>query len=242
MKGDPLTEAYLREATSWDMDRATWHRRSARAAWRVAGAACLCAISAAVALAVLMPLKRVEPYLVRIDRSTGVVDTVPVYAGTTTMDEAVTRYFLTHYIATCERYTAATAESDYEECGAFHSAQRNQAWASLWNTGNPSSPLNLHKDGSSIRAQIESLNFFKRANGVVDLAQVRFSKAERANGGSDERVTHWVATIQFHYTGPSQDPRQRLWNPLGFRIQEFAVEPEVALAPRTATTSAASKG
>ncbi len=29
--------------------------------------------------------------------------------------------------------TSRPAESDYEECGAFYSAQRNQAWYAAWN-------------------------------------------------------------------------------------------------------------
>ena len=31
--------------------------------------------------AMLMPLKRVDPFVVRVDNSTGIVDVVPVYAG-----------------------------------------------------------------------------------------------------------------------------------------------------------------
>ena len=85
----------------------------------------------------LMPLKRVDPFVVRVDNSTGIVDVVPVYAGRPTPEEAVTRYFLTHYLTVCERFNFATAESDYEECGAFHSAQRNQAWYALWTATNP---------------------------------------------------------------------------------------------------------
>ena len=75
-----------------------------------------------------MPLKRVDPFVIRVDNTTGIVDVVPVYDGQRTPEEAVTRYFLTHYVTICERFNFATAESDYEECGAFHSAQRNQAW------------------------------------------------------------------------------------------------------------------
>ena len=107
------------------------------------------------------------------------------------MDEAVTRYFLTHYISVCERFNLVTAESDYEECGAFHTAQRNQAWYALWNTNNPRSPLNLHKDGSSVRAEVESVSFFKHANGVQDLAQVRYLQAERPSNTAAERVTRF---------------------------------------------------
>jgi type IV secretion system protein VirB8 len=112
--GAPALEAYFAEAESWDADRAAESRRSARTAWWVAAAGWLCAIASALALALLMPLKQVIPYLVRVDGSTGIVDVVPVFTGPATPEEAVTRYFLTHYVSVCERFNFATAESDYE--------------------------------------------------------------------------------------------------------------------------------
>ena len=155
------------------------------------------------------------------------VDVVPAYRTGAPLEPAVARYFLTHYISVCERFNYATAESDYEECGAFHAAQRNQAWYALWNPHNPASPLNVHKDGSTVRVQVQSVSFFQRASGVTDLAQVRYLKAERAGGGTDERFTHWIATIQYAFTPPSQDLRVRRWNPLGFKVIELTAEPEV---------------
>jgi type IV secretion system protein VirB8 len=184
-----------------------------------------------VCLMLLLPLKRVEPFVVRVDNTTGIVDVVPVYAGKAEMGQTVTRYFLSHYISVCERFNYATAESDYEECGAFHGAQRNQTWYALWNPSNPASPLNVHKDGSIVRVQVEAVSFFQRASGANDLAQVRYLKAERQGNGVDERVSHWIATIQYAYTAPSKDPRVRRWNPLGFKIVELAAEPEVVLQP-----------
>jgi type IV secretion system protein VirB8 len=226
----PLT-AYYREAASWDADRTARATLDARRAWRVAGAGWICAVAGAVTLVLLMPLKRVEPFVVRVDNSTGIVDVVPVYDGKAPVSQTVTRYFLTHYVTICERFTFATAESDYEECGAFHGAQRNQAWYALWNPTNPASPLNVHKDGSTIRVQVESVSFFQRGSGVNDLAQVRYLKAERQAGAADERFTHWIATIQYAYTTPPKDPRVRRWNPLGFRIVELTSEPEVLAPP-----------
>ncbi|HEV7614194.1 MAG TPA: VirB8/TrbF family protein [Steroidobacteraceae bacterium] len=223
----PAIEGYFREAESWDADRAAQFRRSARTAWWVAGAGWACAVSSAFALATLVPLKSVEPFIVRVDNSTGIVDVVPVYAGRATPEEAVTRYFLTHYLTVCERFNFATAESDYEECGAFHSAQRNQAWYALWTSTNPTSPLNVHKDGSTVRVQVSSVSFFSRSSGLSDLAQVRYLKAARQGVGSEESLTHWVATIQYAYAGPAKDPRTRRWNPLGFKIVDFRSEPEV---------------
>jgi len=222
---------YFQEAASWDHDRVLNAQRSARVAWRVAGAGWICAVTGGASLLLLMPLKRVEPFVVRVDSSTGVVDIVPLYAGNTTLDQAVTRYFLTHYITVCERFNFATAESDYEECGAFHGARRNEAWSALWNKSNPSSPLNLHKDGSTVRAQVVSVSFFQRGNGVADLAQVRYVKVQRQASEGEEQQTHWIATLQYVYTAPSKDPRIRRWNPLGFKIVELVTEPEALAAP-----------
>lgn len=240
MKSDPLVE-YFREASSWDADRLALAQRNARLAWWVAGTAAICALAISVCLVLLMPLKRVEPFVVRVDNSTGVVDVVPVYAGKGELTQTVTRYFLAHYISVCERFNFATAESDYEECGAFHAAQRNQAWYALWNPNNPASPLNVHKDGSTVRVQVEAVSFFQRANGANELAQVRYLKAERQANGADERVSHWIATMQYAYTAPSKDPRVRRWNPLGFKIIEFAAEPEVTVPAEGAAQPAVGK-
>ena len=223
---------YFREAASWDADRIRAAHRSARVAWRVAAGGWVCALAGSVALLVLMPLKRVDPFIVRVDNSTGIVDVVPVYDGNAKADQAVTRYFLTHYIAICERFNFSTAESDYEECGAFHGAQRNQAWYALWNPTNAASPLNVHKDGSTVRVQVQSVSFLERASGVTDLAQVRYLKAERAGTGADERLTHWIATIQYAYGAPSKDPKVRRWNPLGFKVIDLISEPEVLPQPQ----------
>jgi type IV secretion system protein VirB8 len=229
MTAVPALEAYFREAQSWDADRLEQFRRSARTAWAVAGAGWICAVTCAVALVILMPLKRVEPFVIRVDNSTGIVDVAPVLTEYATPEEAVTRYFLTHYITICERFNYSTAESDYEECGAFHSPQRNQAWYANWSASNPASPLNVHKDGSSVRAQVKSVSFFTRASGLADLAQVRYLKAVRQPGGSDEKISDWVSTIQYAYADPSRDPKTRRWNPLGFKIVDFHSEPEVLM-------------
>ncbi|HZO23456.1 MAG TPA: type IV secretion system protein [Steroidobacteraceae bacterium] len=227
MSTDAELDQYLQEARSWDADRLSQARRSSRMAWWAAAAGWSCALAGAASLVLLLPLKSVEPFLVRVDNSTGIVDIVPVYTGHAAMDEAVTRYFLVHYITVCERFNFATAESDYEECGAFQTAQRNQAWYAMWNKSNPASPLNMHKDGSVVRAQVESVSFIKRASGVSDLAQVRYAKSEQQSGGSAEKLTHWIATIQYSYGSPSKNARSRGWNPLGFKIVELTSEPEV---------------
>lgn len=243
MSKDVAMGRYFQEAASWDADRATMNARSVRVAWRIAIGACALTAIALAALMLLMPLKRTEPFVIRVDNATGIVDVVPVFVGQAEFPEAITRYFLTHYVTICERFNFSTAESDYEECAAFHGAARNQAWAAAWDRSNPESPLNIHKDGSSVRVQVSAVSFFERANGIEDLVQIRYSKVRRPLGNSTEQITHWISTLQYVYAKPPSDARMRRWNPLGLRIVEFRSEPEVlAERPAEGTGQTASAG
>lgn len=246
MKQNPELDAYYAEASSWEADRTARAARSARTAWWVAGAGWTCAIAVSIALTVLMPLKHVEPFVIRVDRTTGLVDVVPVYVGRAPMPEVVTRYFLDHYVTVCERFNFSTAESDYAECGAFHSAQRNVAWSSMWSRTNPRSPLNLYKDGTTVRAQVTSVSFFTRSDGVTDLAQVRYFKAKRQGGSAQEARSYWIASIRYTYAAPSSDANARRWNPLGFKVIDFRPEEEAGPVPSSplagATTAQAGAG
>ena len=240
MKRDAALQAYFAEAASWDADRVAASERSVRTAWRVAVGACVLAVAAIFALVLLMPLKRVDPFVIRVDNTTGIVDVVPVFAGQAAMPEVVTRYFLDHYLTVCERFNFSTAESDYEECSSFHAPARHQEWMTLWDRSNPESPLNRYKDGSSVRSQVSSITFFKRGSGTEDLAQVRYVKAQRTGNGAEQH-SHWIATVQYVYGTPSKDPRMRRWNPLGFKIVDIrteaeAMQPEPAGPPAAAAT------
>jgi type IV secretion system protein VirB8 len=227
MSDERALQGYFEEAASWDADRLARAGRAAAVAWRVAAAGWLCALASTAAVVLLTPLKRVEPYVIRVDDTTGVVDVVPVYAGHASLGEAVTRYFLVHYITVCERFDQAMAQSDYEECGAFNSPRLNQALYAKWNRANPKSPLNVHEDGSVDSIRIESVSFFKRASGTPDLAQVRFARIERNGDGAPGKVSHWIASLEYRYGKPPDDARTRAWNPLGFEVLELGIEPEV---------------
>lgn len=217
--------AYFREAASWDIDRAAQTVKRERLAWVIAAVAGVCVVALVVAVALMMPLKSVQPYVIRVDNSTGIVDIVPMYAGHAEIGETVARYLLTHYVTVCEGFSFASAERDYEECGAYHTAKRNQEWYALWNQTNPASPLNVNRDGSVVRVQVTAVTFFRKANGLSELAQVRYVKGRRVPGAA-ERITHWIATLEYAWVSPSTNPKARQWNPLGWRVTDFHTEPE----------------
>jgi type IV secretion system protein VirB8 len=229
VNAEPGIAEYLAEARGWDFDRAQAERRSARRAWWVAGVSAVVAVAAVGAVAALTPLKSVEPYVIRVDNATGVVDVVPGLQGPVSASQSLTRHLLTQYVITRERYVPALAETDYETVGAMQGAALNQAWAALWNRTNPESPLNVHADGSASIAQVTSVSFLKAGSGREDLAQVRFVLHTGEAGVAPAR--HYVATVQYAYGDPSQDDRRRAANPLGFKVLEYRREPEVAGGP-----------
>ena len=232
MAASKEAEAYFAEANRWEFDRSAWLARTARHAWLVAAAAVAASLLATGALAMLAPLKRVEPYLVRVDSSTGIVDVVPGYAGTEPLPEAVTRYLATQYVTLRERYVAALAEADYEQVGAYHTAAMNQAWAGAWARTNPDSPLNRYADGTQVHVQVQSISFLKAPRDAPQLLQVRFVAQTRRSEGAIEERAHYAATLLVAFGAPSADVRLRALNPLGFKVLEYRREPEaVELAP-----------
>ena len=231
MSRDADLYAYFREAASWDGDRVAQAERATRNARILAGGLGLLTLASLAAVVTLTPLKTVEPYVIRVDNSTGVVDVVPAYVGGVPESEAVTRYLLTHYVMTCERFALAVAEQDYAECGSFHTPQRNQVWAAQWAPGNPESPLNRYKDGTTVHIDVQAVSFFARATGTTDLAQLRFTRETRPGGGGAGQTTHWIATVHYAYGKPATDLKVRRWNPLGFRVLDYQLEPELALPP-----------
>lgn len=221
-------ESYFTDAQRWDEDRIAIAEASRRRAYWVAGAFGALASLSLLAFNAMLPLKSVEPFVIRVDSSTGVTDVVPMYAGQGDVSEVVTRYLLNNYVITRERYFYAMAEQDYNLVGAYNSPVLNSAWMQAWDRANPDSPLVKYRDGSNVRSQVQSISFIKRADGTQDLAQVRFLTGTKAGGSGAELLSHWIATIQFGYVAPSKDEQLRAINPLGFRILEYRREPEVA--------------
>jgi len=83
------------------------------------------------------------------------------------------------------------------------------------------------------------VSFFTRADGVMDLAQVRYFKGQRQAGSAEETRSYWIASIRYTYAAPSTDPKVRRWNPLGFKVVDFRPESEVG-GPTTPTSAAPS--
>jgi type IV secretion system protein VirB8 len=232
--------AYFAQAASWERDRVSDAARATRRAWIVASVAVgLCLLLGASVLT-LLPLKEIQPYVIRVDSRSGIVDTVPIYAGAPSaaqLGEPVVRYLLQQYVMTRERFVYALAEADYFQVGALQSPALNRDWAQRWERNNPQSPLNAYKDGTTRQVEVQSISFLPRVRGETDVAQIRYRIITRMSGGAVEDSAAQIATLQYAFGAPPTGARERALNPLGFRVTAWRSEPELPPAPRVASAS-----
>ncbi|MEZ2127892.1 MULTISPECIES: virB8 family protein [unclassified Sinorhizobium] len=220
MVGSDHLKSYFEKARRFDQDRLIQVERSARIAWFIAIAAGVLAAASVFAIAGLTPLKTVEPFVVRVDNSTGIVDVVSALTSTAgTYDEAVTKYFAAKYVRAREGYVWSEAEENFQTVALLSTQPEQSRFAAIYRGSNPDSPQNIYGRGATSRVDIVSISLIN-----ANVASVRYMRT--VTRGDDVRTTHWVATLTFSYANAPMSSTDRLVNPLGFVVSEYRADPE----------------
>ncbi len=219
--GDDL-KGYFDEAKRWDQDRLAAAERSKRLAWSVAAFAGVLALAAVGAVAALTPLKTVEPFVVRVDRSTGAVDVMTGLKGADhlTYDEAVSKYFLGLYVRAREGWLPQAAEASFRQVAIMSAPAEQERWADAFRPANPESPQVVWGDNAVSLIDVRAISFVS-----PKVANVRFHRTLRQAQQTTE--SDWIATVAFTYTKAPMAEVDRLRNPLGFQVVTYRSDPEV---------------
>jgi type IV secretion system protein VirB8 len=211
---------YFEKARRFDQDRLIQVERSARIAWCVAICASIIAVVSVFAIACLTPLKTVEPFVVRVDSSTGIVDVVSALTSTAgTYDEAVTKYFAAKYVRAREGYVSSEAEDNFRTVALLSTQPEQTRFAAAYRGSNPDSPQNIYGRSATSRINIISISMIN-----ASVASVRYMRT--VTRGDDLRITHWVATLTFSYVNAPMSSTYRLVNTLGFVVSDYRADPE----------------
>lgn len=210
---------YFERARTFDQQRQIAAERSRKLAWGVATAAASIAIAAALGLAALAPLKTVEPFVVRVDNATGVVDVVSPLKGSQTWNEAVTKYWAALYVRAREGYIPGEAAQAFKTVSLMSADAEQQRFATLYSGKNPDSPQVVYGKTATAKISVKSIAMLG-----PQVASVRLSRL--ITRGEDTRTTSWVATLTFTYVAAPMAESDRLINPLGFQVQEYRLDPE----------------
>lgn len=211
---------YFEKARRFDQDRMLQVERSNRVAWSIAIVASIVAGASIFAVAGLTPLKTVEPFVVRVDNSTGIVDVVSALTSTAgTYDEAVTKYFAAKYVRAREGYIWSEAEENFRTIALLSTQAEQTRFAAVYRGSNPDSPQNIYGRDAAARVNIASISLINQ-----NVVSVRYMRT--ITRGDDVRTTHWVATLTFSYANVPMSSTDRLVNPLGFAVSEYRADPE----------------
>ena len=217
------------DAANWEASRAIQLEKSEARAWRVAGASVFLTILAIASVIVMLPLKRVDGFLVREDKATGAIEVVgSIDNHSISYDEARDKYWLKEYVLAREGYEWQTLQRDYDLVGMLSSPNIGAAYAKLYEGENSLD----QKYGAQVSARVHIVSVVPNGKGT---ATVRFSRTVKRNddpSGGSATTTHWIATIGYEYLGTKRmSSSARLSNPFGFQVMSYRVDPEQRSTP-----------
>ena len=218
-------ERYLEESRGLERDYLDELVRSRRAAWRVAAGVGVLVVVALGTLVALLPLKRVEAFVMRVDNATGSVDMVTTLRdGQTTYGEAVDKYFLNKYVQNRESYDYETIQTAYDTTALLSSPDVQREYLALFQ--GPNARDRVLSNQARILVKVRSITPGTTRNTAV----VRFITVRKQSNGAPDAEESLVATIGFRYVAAAMHEQDRLVNPLGFQVTSYRVDPEVVSA------------
>lgn len=222
LPADPaVMTAYFEQVASYEADRVKAAKRLGRAGVIIGAIGALIGVAGMGAVAALAPLKTVLPLAFRVDNTTGAVEQVfDVRGGEMAATDASTRYFLWQYVRNRQGYSAAEAQTAFENVALMSSPTVQNEYAATFKGSNPNSPqVLLGRDGTA------SLRWVSTSLLAPRLAQIRFAQLER-KGGVQLPEKRMVATIAFNFS-PADLPSAALnVNPLGFVVTSYRADTE----------------
>lgn len=195
-------------------------------AYFISGVALLIAIISVIAVCLLTPLKSVEPYVIRVDNTTGMVDIITsVNKAEFTGNEALDKYFATTYIKAREGYYYDILQSDYELVQILSYPSVASDYLRIYEGEN--SRDKVLKDDYEVEIDIVSVTLGNSAGAPT--ATIRFNQITRKKG---EKIAvsnkAKIVTLSYDYQPNTlTTEEERIKNPLGFKVSTYRVDDEI---------------
>lgn len=216
-------QEYIQVAKDFEKSEIERVKKNAKLAWRLMAASMVITVISIVAVAMLTPLKSVQPFVIRVDNNTGLTDTVSVMKQRQdSYDEIVDKYFLKQYVQYREGYDWETIQTTFDATKLMSNDAVAAEFAALYAGEN--APHKVLRNSRKVLIRVQSVAF------LGELAQVRFTKQAIAVGGTanDQQSPpiKMIATIAWEYQGGKMSEQDRLINPLGFKVKSYRVDRE----------------
>ncbi|HTN41992.1 MAG TPA: type IV secretion system protein, partial [Asticcacaulis sp.] len=214
-------QGFFRAARHWEADRISQIVRSEKRAWWVALGACGLSVLSLCGLFVLLPLKRVVPYVYSIDRQTGALTLMDAanQRQIASNQDLLDKHFANAYVIARESYDWKLLQSDFNTTVGFSAPPVAQDYARRF-TG-AQAVDKVWGAQTERRVTVNSIQLAPDSIGTK--AVVRYSVQQRdIQSQILKPEEHYVATLAYEYhpnrTGKEQD---LIANPLGYTVTMF---------------------
>jgi len=198
--------------------------KSNKRAWTITFISMALTLLAFGTLFALMPLKSVEPFVVRVDKVTGMVDVMTaVDKRTMKYDESMDKYFTSEYVKRREGYHYDLLQQDYVYTQLNSSKEIAREYKKIYSGDNARDQV--LKDQTEITTKIISVTL--NEGGGSKTARIRLRVIRKTkNHAAIESIK--VVTLSYEYFPRlMQTEEERLLNPLGFKVMTYRVDREV---------------
>ena len=215
-------EKYFENARTWEYDRMRAAIQSKRLAWAVASGACILAVVSVGAVAMLTPLKTVQPYVIRVDKASGETQIITALKGPQprTYEDAVNRYFISQYVRLREGWLNDAARENAYTVMLMSDQAEGGRYLSSVQSSNRNAPSNIYGEKGFVSIAIRTISFLSPT-----VAQVRYTKIITF-GQNSPVAQNWNAIMTFKYTTAPEHEKDRNLNPLGFQVVNYRSDPE----------------
>ncbi|EAJ8444959.1 type IV secretion system protein [Campylobacter jejuni] len=198
--------------------------KSNKRAWLIAFVSIFIAIISIVAVVLLTPLKTIEPYVIRVDNTTGMVDILTMLdEKEISSNEALDKYFISQYVKAREGYYYELLNQDYLLIQLMSSekvANEYRAWYEGENARDQ-----ILKNSNEVNVQILSI-VLGNSNGVkTSTIRAKIITKNLNTRGLSESTK--VITLSYDYILAKASEENRILNPLGFKVTNYRIDEEI---------------
>lgn len=198
--------------------------KSNQRAWIITFISIFITILSIIAVVLLTPLKTIEPYVIRVDNTTGMVDILTILdEKEITKNEALDKYFISTYVKAREGYYYELLNQDYLLTQLMSSEKVANEYRS-WYEGENARDQIL-KNSNEVSVQILSI-VLGESNGVKTSTIRAMIITKNLNTKATSQATK-VITLSYDYLLARASEENRMLNPLGFKVLTYRVDEEV---------------
>ncbi len=215
----------FKQGSDWEATRVSDLVKSRKLAWMFASLLGACLVVAVIALAMLTPLRRTVPYVVKQDAQTGNLEVLQAFDNRTIGNQQLlNKYWAQRYVVSREQYNWWLVGSDYDSVAALTDTSIFKDYGDQF-LGDKS----LDKVfGDFTERRVKILSIAPSPTNAQQMV-VRFERTTVSKGAVVEAPTSFVVNMTFRYNPNAYASESELIrNPMGFSVFSYRRDVEAA--------------